>query len=235
MHPYLIEGMRRQPAFADTLERLPAPAARLTLDNLRGSAPSLLIAALATERPQRVWVVVAANPQDAEAVDADLRSIAGADITALFPQRETLPYEAAEHHFEVSGLRVETLEALFAGRARIIVTTARALQELADIPAGLADLRMTLAVGDTTRLTDLTERLDDMGFDRAAMVEAVGEYSVRGGILDLFGFGAPEPVRVEFWGDEIVSIRQFDILDQRSSGDLRSVDILPVDLTSGQI
>jgi hypothetical protein len=120
----------------------------------------------------------------------------------------------------VSGLRVETLEALFAGRARVIVTTARALQELADIPAGLADLRLTLAVGDTVRLTDLTGRLDDMGFDRAAMVEAVGEYSVRGGILDLFGFGAPEPVRIEFWGDEIVSIRQFDILDQRSSGDL---------------
>ena len=233
MHPYLIEGMRRQPAFIATLEQLPAPTDRLTLDNLRGSAPSLLVATLSHEVKQRIWVVVAANPADAEAVDADLRSIAGPDIVALFPQRETLPYEAAEHHFEVSGLRVETLEALFAGRARVIVTTARALQELADIPAGLADLRLTLAVGDTVRLTELTERLDDMGFDRAAMVEAVGEYSVRGGILDLFGFGAPEPVRVELWGDEIVSIRQFDILDQRSSGDLSRVDVLPVDLSFG--
>jgi hypothetical protein len=177
-------------------------------------------------------VIVAANPADAEAVDADLRSIAGSDIVALFPQRETLPYEAAEHHFEVSGLRVETLEALFTGRARIIVTTARALQELADIPAGLAGLRTTLSVGDTSRMSELTQQLDDMGFDRAAMVEAVGEYSVRGGILDLFGFGAPEPVRIEFWGDEIVSIRQFDILDQRSSGNLVSVDVLPVDLFS---
>ena len=231
MHSYLIEGMRTQPAFTRTLERLPAPSGTLRLDNLRGSAASLLVAALADELKQRVWVVVAANPADAEAIDADLRSISGPDVAALFPQRETLPYEAAEHHFEVSGLRVETLEALFAGRARVIVTTARALQELADIPAGLADLRMTLNVGDTVRLTDLTQRLDDMGFDRAAMVEAVGEYSVRGGILDLFGFGAPEPVRIELWGDEIVSIRQFDILDQRSSGDLRRVDILPVDLT----
>jgi transcription-repair coupling factor (superfamily II helicase) len=235
MHPYLIEGMRRQPAFTATLEQLPAPTARLTLDNLRGSAPSLLVAALSHEVKQRIWVVVAGNPADAEAVDADLRSIAGPDIVALFPQRETLPYEAAEHHFEVSGLRVETLEALFAGRARVIVTTARALQELADIPAGLADLRLTLNVGDTVRLTELTERLDDMGFDRAAMVEAVGEYSVRGGILDLFGFGAPEPVRIEFWGDEIISIRQFDILDQRSSGDLSRVDVLPVDLSFGSV
>ncbi|MBR9990125.1 MAG: hypothetical protein KFH98_10235, partial [Gemmatimonadetes bacterium] len=233
MHPYLIDGMRRQPAFAATLEKLPAPAGTLTLDNVRGSSASLLVAALSSSLTQRIWVVVASSPAEAEAVDADLRSIAGRDTVALFPQRETLPYEAAEHHFEVSGLRVETLESLLAGRARVIVTTARAIQELADIPAGLADLRLTISVGDTIRLTDLTDRLDDMGFDRSAMVEAVGEYSVRGGILDLFGFGAPEPVRIELWGDEISSIRQFDILDQRSSGELRSVDILPVDLSSG--
>jgi transcription-repair coupling factor (superfamily II helicase) len=68
-----------------------------------------------------------------------------------------------------------------------------------------------------------------MGFARAPLVEAVGEYAVRGGILDLFGFGAPEPVRIELWGDEIASIRQFDILDQRSTASC-TVDILPVDL-----
>jgi transcription-repair coupling factor (superfamily II helicase) len=230
MHPYLIDAMRRQPAYTTALNGLPAPGAELRVASIRDSAASLLAATLAQDAPQRIWIIVAATPPQAEAIDADLQAIAGSDIVALFPQRETLPYEAAEHHFEVSGLRVETLEALFAGRARIIVTTARALQELADIPPGLTDLRLTLAVGDTVRLADLTLQLDDMGFARAALVEAVGEYSVRGGILDLFSFGAPEPVRIELWGDEIVSIRQFDILDQRSSGELRRVDILPVDL-----
>jgi transcription-repair coupling factor (superfamily II helicase) len=230
MHPYLIDGMRRQPAFAKTRERLPAAGSRLAVHNLQGSSVSLLVAALAAELPQRIWLVVAPAPPEAEAMDADLQAILGADVVALYPQRETLPYEAAEHHFEVSGLRVETLEALFAGRARVLVTTARALQELADIPAGLADLRMTLTVGDEVRLADLTAQLDTMGFERSAIVEAVGEYAVRGGILDLFGFGAPEPIRVELWGDEIISIRQFDILDQKSTGELRRVDVLPVDL-----
>ncbi|MCI0433902.1 MAG: transcription-repair coupling factor, partial [Gemmatimonadetes bacterium] len=60
--------------------------------------------------------------------------------------------------------------------------------------------------------------------------EAVGQFAVRGGILDLFGFGSPEPARVEFWGDEIASIRTFDILDQRSTGSRRHIDVLPVDL-----
>ncbi|CAN5749368.1 transcription-repair coupling factor [soil metagenome] len=232
MHPYLLDAMRRQPAFADTLRRLPAQTGHLRIDNLRGSSAALLVAALAREAPHRIWVVIAPTPPEAEAADADIQSILGADVVALYPQRETLPYEAAEHHFEVSGLRVETLEALFAGRARVIVTTPRALQELADIPAGLADLRLTITAGDTVRLVELTQQLDSMGFVRSALVEAVGEYAVRGGILDLFGFGAPEPIRIELWGDEIVSIRQFDILDQRSTGELKRTDILPVDLTS---
>jgi transcription-repair coupling factor (superfamily II helicase) len=230
MHSHLLDAMRRQPAFAQTLQRLPAPGARLRVDNLIGSSASLLVAALARESPTRVWIVVAASPPDAEAVDADLQALLGSGTVALFPQRETLPYEAAEHHFEVAGLRVETLEALFAGRARILITTARALQELADLPADLADLRLTLSVGDVFRLDDLARQLDSRGFQRTALVEAVGEYAVRGGLIDLFGFGAPEPVRIELWGDEIVSLRQFDILDQRSTGELRSVDVLPVDL-----
>jgi transcription-repair coupling factor (superfamily II helicase) len=235
MHPYLMDGMRRQPAYGETQTRLPVRGARLRLGNLRGSAASLLVSTLADSLPQRIWIVVAPTPPDAEAADADIQAILGSDVVALYPQRETLPYEAAEHHFEVSGLRVETLEALLAGRARVVVTTARALQELADIPAGLADLRLTLEIGDEVRLTDLAERLDGMGFARTALVEAVGEYAVRGGILDLFGFGAPEPVRIEFWGDELVSIRQFDILDQRSTGELRSVDVLPVDLSGSTV
>jgi transcription-repair coupling factor (superfamily II helicase) len=231
MHPYLLDAMRRQPAFTAVRDRLPAPAGRLSVSSLTGSASSLFIATLARDAPQRVWVVVAPSPPEAEAVDSDLQSLVGSDVVALFPQRETLPYEAAEHHFEVSGLRVETLEALFTGRARILVTTARALQELAEIPAGLAELRLTLEVGQTVMLTDLAAQLDDMGFARTSLVEAVGEYAVRGGILDLFGFGAPEPIRIELWGDDIVSIRQFDILDQRSTGELKRVDVLPVDLT----
>jgi transcription-repair coupling factor (superfamily II helicase) len=233
MHPYLIDGMRRQPSFRNTLQAVPAPGHRLRLENLRGSAASLLVAALADSLPQRVWIVVAASPPDAEATESDIQSIIGSDVVALYPQRETLPYEAAEHHLEVSGLRVETLEKLLAGRARVLVTTARALQELADIPSGLAELRVTLRKGEEISLSALTTQLDSMGFARTPLVEAVGEYSVRGGIIDLFGFGAPEPIRIELWGDEIASIRQFDILDQRSTAELGSADILPVDLTFG--
>ncbi|MBW3535693.1 MAG: hypothetical protein KY453_10855, partial [Gemmatimonadetes bacterium] len=68
-----------------------------------------------------------------------------------------------------------------------------------------------------------------MGFERVATVEEVGQFAVRGGILDLFSFGSPDPVRIEMWGDEIASIRAFDILDQRSTGQASEVHVLPVD------
>jgi transcription-repair coupling factor (superfamily II helicase) len=230
MHRALVDAMRTQPQFAEVLRLLPPPGRALGITGLPGSSPALLTAALADALPHRVWTVIAHSPQDAEAFEADLHSIAGEAAATLYPQRETLPYEAAEHHVEVSGLRVEALEALLAGRVRILVTTARALQELAEIPSELTDLRLTLTVGQEIRLQELAERLEDMGFERAQVVEGVGEYALRGGILDLFGFGAPEPVRIELWGDEIASIRQFDILDQRSTVERSSADVLPVDL-----
>ncbi len=230
MHPQLIQAMARQPQFAELLRKLPEPGQRLRVEGLPGSAPALLAAALAESLPQRMWVLVAAGPNEAEAAESDLQSILGEHSVVLYPQRETLPYEAAEHHFEVSGLRVEALEALLAGRTHVLVTTVRALQERAEIPTGLADLRLTLNVSDSIRPDALAERLDAMGFQRSPLVEAVGEYAVRGGIIDLFGFGAPDPIRVEFWGDEIASIRHFDILNQRSTQELQQADILPVDI-----
>ncbi len=222
--------MRRQPAFRELSERLPDRGAILRLGGLPGSAPSLLAAALADALPERLWVVVAPDPVRAEAAEADLQSLLPEGLVRLYPQREALPYEAEDHHLEVSGLRVEALEALLAGRVRVLVTTSRALQERADIPSGLAELRLSIGTGDTIRLQSLVERLDELGFTRAPLVEGVGEYAVRGGIIDLFSFGAAEPVRIEFWGDEVVSIRRFDILDQRSTDEIRRVDVLPVHL-----
>jgi transcription-repair coupling factor (superfamily II helicase) len=235
MHRALIDAMRAQPAFAAIGRALPSPHECVAVSGLAGSSPALLLAALTDREPGRLWIVVATGPAEAEAFAADVEVLAGEGVVALFPQRETLPYEAAEHHVEVSGLRVEALEALLSRRARILVTTARAVQERAEMPSGIAELRLTLHVGQEVRMAALAERLAMLGFERATLVENVGQYALRGGIIDLFGFGAPEPVRLEFWGDEIVSIRQFDILDQRSTRGLERVDVLPVDLTAAAL
>jgi transcription-repair coupling factor (superfamily II helicase) len=136
----------------------------------------------------------------------------------------------AETHVEIGGLRVEALESLLAGRASILVTTARAIQELSPAVAALDDLQLRLRPGETLRPADLANRLEEMGFERVSTVEEVGQYALRGGILDVFGFGSPEPGRIEFWGDEIETIRHFDVLTQLSVGTLEELRVLPVDV-----
>jgi transcription-repair coupling factor (superfamily II helicase) len=151
----------------------------------------------------------------------------------MYPQKEALPYEEAEPHLEIGALRVEAVEGLFSGRAHILVTTPRALQERVPLPAALAGLRLSIRVGDTVDLQALAATLEVRGFERMPLVEEVGQFAVRGGILDLFSVGAGEPVRVELWGDEVVSLRTFDILDQRSVGEIGETHILPVDFRRG--
>ena len=177
---------------------------------------------------------MAESPRDAVGIEADLETLFdGFEQSHLYPQKEALPYEEAEPHLEVGGLRVEAVEALFSGRARILVTTPRALQERVPIPTRLTDLRTTLGVGDHLVFSELPDMLEERGFERVALVEEVGQFAVRGGILDVFSIAAGDPVRIEFWGDEIVSIRSFDVLDQRSTSELTETHVLPVDFLRG--
>jgi transcription-repair coupling factor (superfamily II helicase) len=230
MHLAILEAIRAQGAYRSLTDRIPRPGQRVGVANLPGSLPAALVGTLAHDLERRMLVVVAADPAEAEAVESDLSALLDRGLAALYPQREALPFESEDHHIEVSGQRVEALEALLAGRVRVLVTTSRAIQEMERIPDGLADLRLAVTVGQEVRPVELAGRLDAMGFERTGLVEQVGEYAARGGIVDLFSFGSEDPVRIEFWGDEVISIRRFDILDQRSTETLEQADILPVEL-----
>jgi transcription-repair coupling factor (superfamily II helicase) len=230
MHLAILEAVRAQAAYRRLADGVPRPGQRVGVANLPGSLPAALVGTLAHDLERRMLVVVAADPAEAEALESDLSALLDRGRAALYPQREALPFEAEDHHIEVSGQRVEALEALLAGRVRVLVTTSRAIQEMERIPDGLADLRLAVAVGQEVRPVELAGRLDAMGFERTGLVEQVGEYAARGGIVDLFSFGSEDPVRIEFWGDEVISIRRFDILDQRSTETLEQADILPVEL-----
>jgi transcription-repair coupling factor (superfamily II helicase) len=229
-HSLLLNAFQTVPRFIELAGTLPRAGDAISVTGLAGSSPQVLVAALHRARPERLWVLVANSPDQAEQCAADLETLLGAPSVSLFPQRESLPYESAEPHVEIGGLRVEALEKVLAGNAYVLVTTARALQELAPAVAGLTALQIELAVGQEIRPADLATRLDEMGFDRVSTVEEVGQYALRGGILDVFGFGSPEPGRIEFWGDQVESIRHFDVLTQLSVGVLESLRLLPVDV-----
>ena len=227
--PILLDAVERLPQFVRVLNSLPSPDRTLTVAGLHGSSDAVMVAALARRLQGRVLVVVTDALPDAERWLADLAALVdSADGIALYPPREG--FGEAEPHAEVAGERVETLEKLSRGAVYLLLTTSRALMEKTQLAQAVSRARLELRKGDAWRLEALSEHLDHHGFERVPMVEDVGQYSVRGGIFDIYSFGMAEPVRLEFWGDEVVELRHFDLLTQRSTRDARVALVLPVDI-----
>src|SRR6058998_3934513 len=223
---FLLERFHDLPATRSLIERLPAPGKRVGVGGLPGSSAAVLVAALARALPQRVFTVVAPTPADGERWLADLQTLLGSDTTALYPQRESLGAE--EPHYELAGERIETLEALLRGAVRVLITTARASAERTAVPAALEQARLVIGTNEKRSLTDTTQRLVEMGYERVPTVTEVAQYSVRGGILDVYGFGMATPARIEWWGDDVASVRSFDLDTQRSGDTVDRVTVLPV-------
>jgi len=225
MLPGLLDELRAVPAYRTLRDALPGRGAARPLRVLPGSSGAALVAALAEDLAQRVFVVVARSPGRAEAWHADLTVLLG-EVARFYPQREALGEE--EPHFEIAGERVETLDALLAGHARVVITTVRATAERTRVPAGLVGARLRVAKGETVRPRDVVARLEAMGYARVPTVTDVAQVAVRGGLVDLYGFGMAAPVRIEWWGDEVLSVRGFDLDTQRSEQELGHVTALPI-------
>ena len=225
---FLLDRFDALPATRALVEQLPIAGGRLSLGGLPGSSAAVLVATLARRLPQRVFVVLAPTPGDAERWLADAQALLG-PTAGLYPQREGLGAE--EPHFEIAGERIETVEALLRGSVRVLVTTARASAERTGMPGALHAMRLVLepkGEGGSPGLAAVVERLTTMGYTRVPAVTEVAQFSVRGGIVDVYGFGMAGPARIEWWGDDIASVRAFDLDTQRSEEPIARITVLPV-------
>ncbi len=227
--PILRERLAALPAFTRLLATLPTVRGVQHATGLIGSSDAVLAAALVEQQQNRLLVIVADQLPEAERWLADLQSVMGEEGVALYPPREG--FGEIEPHTEVAGERVETLERMTRGQVRILLTTARAVLERTRLPRALATARLELRRGEAHRLADLTAHFLRVGFEQVETVDEVGQFAVRGGIVDVYGFGMADPVRLEFWGDEITELRHFDLLTQRTSKPAEVALILPVDVT----
>ncbi|MFL5403492.1 MAG: transcription-repair coupling factor [Gemmatimonadales bacterium] len=225
----VLDALERAPAVRELAGRLPGRRATLALGGLPGSSAAALTAWLAQAFPQRLFTIVAPTPADAERWLTDLAQLTDVP-TALYPQREALGED--EPHYEIAGERAETIQALLGGQLRILVTTARATSERTLLPTALERMSLKLTVGERRAPAVVTEALEAMGYRRVATVTEVAEFSLRGGILDLYGFGMAAPARLEWWGDDITSLRGFDLTTQRSLEELSDITVLPVTTTA---
>ncbi len=225
--PRLLDIVSGLPAYHEVREQMPSAGGSLRIGGLAGSSDAAFVAALAREMSHRAFVIVTDQLSDAERWLADLQTLVDDIPVALYPPREG--FGEVEPHAEVAGERVETLEQLGRSAVRVLLTTSRALLERTALPAALRESRVELRKGDVRRPEELSAHLESIGFERVSMVEDVAQFSVRGGIFDIYSFGMAEPVRLEFWGNDVIELRHFDLNTQRTTRPADMALVLPVD------
>jgi len=202
-----------------------APA-RVAVRGLTGSSRAFLAAWLQRETGRPVLLVSPHGDAFEEARD-DLEYFRGQSATLAFPEPDTLPYDPSSPHPGVTAQRLETLGRLAGGARGVVLATVRGLLQRVPRPARLERAILRLGVGGEYDPLELMQRLVFLGYERLPEVESVGHFARRGGILDIYPVGLADPLRLEFDGDTLVSMRRFDAGTQRSLEQLPAATILP--------
>lgn len=207
-----------------------ASPAGLTIANVQAGMEPLILAELARSG-QPVAYVMSDGQRMADI--EQMLSFVAPDIPVLtLPGWDCLPYDRVSPSADVSARRLAALSGLIAHAKKphpaIVLVTVNAMMQKIAPAAVIESLAFSAKPGNTIRMDDIAARLERNGFDRVSTVREVGEFAVRGGILDVFVPGTEEPVRLDFFGDTLESIRTFDPASQRTTGQARALDLNPM-------
>jgi transcription-repair coupling factor (superfamily II helicase) len=217
----------------DLKKSLPKPGNRFVLPAVHGSADAFALAQAATElkSQRRMLAVVVANATDAQRLLAEIPWFAEKDQASLrchlLPDWETLPYDAFSPHQDLVSERLATLHEVRSGQCDVLIVPATtALLRMAP-PSFLAAYTFFFKQGEKLDEARLKSQLTLAGYTNVMQVMSPGEYSVRGGLIDLFPMGSALPYRLDLFGDTIETIRTFDADTQRSLYPVKEVRLLP--------
>ncbi len=196
-------------------------------DGLAGSGDALLIAGMWRRNSEALFVFVA-NSKKAESLCEECASIIGHEQVCLLPSRDAIPYNMKSPFGPTVESRFEALRHLMAGEKKVYIAPSAALLQYLPTPRNLFNRTIRIQTGDELAPETLAKWLQDNGFRRETAVQDLGTFSIRGGLFDIYPFLADYPVRLEFWGDTVDSIRFFDIFSQKSRGSAQNVSIFPM-------
>ena len=178
------------------------------------------------------WLILAPTQEEAESLCQDVAFFFDffnlpAESLAYFPDRGQAPYEADSPSIDLMTQRMRTLFHLQTHRPTVVVTTPQAALRYLVPQSVFAQACLTIKVGSVIERESLLRHLLRTGYRRVSVVDIPGEFSVRGGIVDIFSTGATEPYRIEFLGDTVESTRRFDPNTQESTESVLSAVLLP--------
>ena len=197
------------------------------LTGVHASSLAYLLAGLAKDSPETSFLVVLPTHQEAEKVVQDLPAY-GFQDAQFFPDLENLFYDGVAPSKRVIAERMSCLHSLIDGKRTIAITCVKALMHRVLPESILESTFLRVNVGDEISPDKIVEVLVHNGYQRTDLVEVKGEFARRGDILDVYPLVFNEPIRIEFFGDEVDMIRVFDPTSQRSVKELRSVMFSPM-------
>src|ERR1700741_3928304 len=229
----LFADVEMLPAFTRVASHLREGTGRIRVSGVLPTAKALLLVLL--RRPADRPLIAAVN--DNRAVEdfvpvlrgfCELTSACDPEGVVSLPARDVLPFQNLSPHPELQEERATALWKIATGKASIVVTPIAATAILQRSAEYYTDLARTLRPGESFDIDNLLAHLNTVGYESADVVEMPGQYAVRGGILDVYSPEDESPVRIEFFGDEVDSIRKFDPATQRSSNSTDEALLLPL-------
>jgi transcription-repair coupling factor (superfamily II helicase) len=229
----LFTDVEKLPAFARVASHLKEGTGRISVSGLTPTAKALLLVLLqrAADRP---LILVGSDNRSMEdfvpllQAFCELTGAADPETIVALPTRDVLPFQNLSPHPELQEERAVALWKIATGAVSIIVSPITATALRLRSAEYYADLARIVRRGDTFDTDPLLRHLNTVGYTSTDVVEMPGEYALRGGILDVYSPEADRPVRVEFFGDEVESIRKFEPATQRSSNPVDEAILLPL-------
>ena len=210
-----------------SLPALPKPGARIDLPPLAGSADALALAELAAQSKGRLLAVVTASAADAQRLLDEIPWFAPGLKVRLLPDWETLPYDHFSPHQDLVSERLATLWAALQGEVEILLVPASTAVNRLAPPEFMAAYTFEFKKGQKLDAEKFRSQVTLAGYAHVTQVVSPGEYSIRGGLIDLFPMGSQLPYRLDLFDDEIESIKTFDVDTQRTVFPVPEVRLLP--------
>lgn len=211
----------------------PGAARHIVIDGVADGFEAFCLARLVEEVGERGPVMyIVRDGQRISDLEQVLSFVAPELPVLHLPAWDCLPYDRVSPGADASARRLTALSALAelkkSPHPAIILTTANAVSQKLPPQAAIAEQVISARPGNQLKMNDLASRLERNGFERVSTVRDIGEYAVRGGILDLFAPGAEEPIRLDFFGDTLETIRAFDPASQRTTGTRKEFALQPM-------
>ena len=220
---YILRDLASTQKYKSFKEKIQKKAYPVDISGLVSVAKTGIVGAFYEEERMPICIITY-NEMQAKELEKNLKYFI--NQVEYFPKREISIYDYDAESDDIEYERIQVLNNIYKGKTKIIVTTIEAIMQKMIAKETLYNTVLKLNLTDTISHEELKRSLVQMGYKRVDLIENRGEFSIRGDILDV-GLSDNEGVRIEFWGDDIDSIRKFKISSQRSTDMLKTVEIYP--------